>query len=76
MALAVAWVSMWLMLTCQWVIPSRCAMASVSPLSLTCGWPAGVGRISMSVQEIPPDQPVPKTFRMASLAAKRPAKCS
>ena len=32
-ALAVAWVSMWLILTNQWVIPNRWAMASVSPLS-------------------------------------------
>ena len=39
MALAVAWVSMWLMLTCQRQMPSSAAIRAHSPVNTILGWP-------------------------------------
>ena len=73
MADAAAVCSVCVMLRSTRRMPLPLAIRAVSPLSVAMGWPRSSGRISMSVQEIFPRQPVPIILRIASLAAHRPA---
>ena len=52
MALAVAWVSMWLMLTCQWTMPRSVAIRRHSPVRTIFGWPLVIGGTLKAVYDL------------------------
>src|SRR5579884_2448658 len=75
-AWAVAYARQWEILSRMSPMRSFCMWSLAPPQTWTCGLPSGVLRTSISVQLMPPRQPVPRHFKIASLAAQRPAKCS